>query len=204
MGGDLQSRTAVTRSPEETVALGYELAKELKPPVLVLLLGDLGAGKTTLAKGLVAGLGAAPEEEVTSPTFTMIHEYGFTPSAALPSASLPSTALGTSGASGTGRNDAALRQIRDREQSRTARVYHVDLYRVETARELETLGLEDLLAEDAVVIVEWGEKLGSALRASSPGSPGGVIEIRLETKGEEERQIVIQQRTKSRTDRGDS
>ena len=147
----MRSRTVVTRSPEETIALGYELARELTPPILVLLLGELGAGKTTLAKGLVAGLGAAPEEEVTSPTFTMIHEYG--------------SAKGNA-----------------------ARVYHVDLYRVESARELETLGLEDLLAERAVVIVEWGEKLGSAFRLSAPGR---LIEIHLGSVSETERRIEI-------------
>lgn len=145
-------RSVVTHSPEETIAFGAQLAGELEPPVLVLLLGDLGAGKTTLAKGVVAGLGAAPEEEVTSPTFTMIHEYG------------------------SARDDAA-------------RVYHVDLYRVETARELETLGLEDLLAERAVVIVEWGEKLGPAFRAVGPRS---LIEIHLEALSESERCITVQ------------
>ena len=147
----MNARSIVTQSPEETIAFGVQLARELTPPVLVLLLGELGAGKTTLAKGLVAGLGAAPEEEVTSPTFTMIHEYG--------------------SARGNG-----------------ARVYHVDLYRVESARELETLGLEDLLAERAVVIVEWGEKLGPALWVSAPGR---LIEIHLETVSETERRIEV-------------
>jgi len=151
----MKTRTVVTHSPEETIAFGAQLARELQPPVLVLLLGDLGAGKTTLTKGIAAGLGAAPEEEVTSPTFTMIHEYG------------------------------SARDI-------TARVYHVDLYRVETARELETLGLEDLLAEQAIVVVEWGEKLGPALRPSSPDGPGSVIQIHLEASGESERRIAIQ------------
>jgi tRNA threonylcarbamoyladenosine biosynthesis protein TsaE len=66
----------VTRSPEETIQLGYELAKRLRPPCLVLLEGELGSGKTTLVKGIVAGLGAAREEEVTSPSFTLVHEYG--------------------------------------------------------------------------------------------------------------------------------
>ena len=66
----------VTQSPEETVKLGRQIAKNLTPPVVVLLIGELGAGKTTLAKGLVAGLGAASEEDVTSPTFTLVHEYG--------------------------------------------------------------------------------------------------------------------------------
>jgi tRNA threonylcarbamoyladenosine biosynthesis protein TsaE len=139
----------VTHSPEETIAFGYELARELEPPVLVLLLGDLGAGKTTLTKGIVAGLNAASEEEVTSPTFTMIHEYG--------------VAAG-------------------------APVYHVDLYRVESARELETLGLEDLLAERSIVIIEWGEKLGPALR---PMVPGQIVEIHLETAGESGRRIEV-------------
>lgn len=148
----MKARTVVTRSPEETIAFGAQLARELQPPVLVLLLGDLGAGKTTLTKGIVAGLGAAPEEEVTSPTFTMIHEYGF------------------------------ARDI-------TARVYHVDLYRVETARELETLGLEDLLAERAVVLVEWGEKLGPALRPSA--SADSVLELHLAASGENARRIEV-------------
>ncbi len=148
----MKARAVVTHSPEETIAFGAQLARELQPPVLLLLLGDLGAGKTTLAKGIVAGLGAAPEEEVTSPTFTMIHEYG------------------------------CARDI-------TARVYHVDLYRVETARELETLGLEDLLAERAIVLVEWGEKLGPALRPS--GSAGAVLEIHLAASGENERRIEV-------------
>src|SRR5450759_3352298 len=66
----------LTHSPEETIELGRRLAQELKPPAVVLLIGDLGAGKTTLTKGLVGGLGGAGEEEVTSPTFTLIHEYG--------------------------------------------------------------------------------------------------------------------------------
>lgn len=66
----------VTRSPEETMELGRRLAPHVSPPCLVLLEGELGSGKTTLAKGIVAGLGAAREEEVTSPTFTLIHEYG--------------------------------------------------------------------------------------------------------------------------------
>src|SRR6266478_2073134 len=69
------SREFLTHSPEETIELGRQLARELKPPSVVLLIGDLGAGKTTLTKGLVAGLGAAGEEEVTSPTFTLVHEY---------------------------------------------------------------------------------------------------------------------------------
>jgi tRNA threonylcarbamoyladenosine biosynthesis protein TsaE len=65
-----------TASEEETIALGERIARELPSRRVVLLIGDLGAGKTTLAKGIVSGLAAAPPEEVSSPTFTLIHEYG--------------------------------------------------------------------------------------------------------------------------------
>jgi len=142
----------VSHSPEETIELGRLIATKLSPPVLVLLLGDLGAGKTTLAKGLVAALGAAAPEEVTSPTFTLIHEYG--------------------------------RPGKDR-----CRVYHIDLYRIEDARDLMTLGLDDMLAEKAVVLVEWGEKLGPALRRIAPGR--SVVEIHLTAPSDTERQIQV-------------
>jgi len=66
----------ITRSAEETTQWGREFAKRLRAPILVLLTGDLGSGKTTLTKGIVAGLGAASEDEVTSPTFTLVHVYG--------------------------------------------------------------------------------------------------------------------------------
>ena len=66
----------VTHSAEDTTRWGREFARRLKPPVLVLLTGDLGSGKTTLTKGIVAGLGVAEEDDVTSPTFTLVHVYG--------------------------------------------------------------------------------------------------------------------------------
>jgi tRNA threonylcarbamoyladenosine biosynthesis protein TsaE len=139
----VSSREVVTHSSEETIRRGRELGLELVRPVLVLLSGDLGAGKTTLTKGIVSGLGAAEEEEVTSPTFTLVHRYG-----------------------------------------RDARVYHVDLYRIEGARDLDTLGLEDLFAEPAVVIVEWAEKL--TLRTDWP-----IVRVHLEHAGEDMRRISV-------------
>ena len=66
----------ITHSEEETVELGRRIAGELHGRAVVLLIGNLGAGKTTLAKGILSGLGAAEPDEVTSPTFTLIHEYG--------------------------------------------------------------------------------------------------------------------------------
>ena len=71
-----EAKSVVTRSAEETIAWGREFARTLAAPMLVLLTGDLGSGKTTLTKGIVAGLGAAAEDDVTSPTFTLVHVYG--------------------------------------------------------------------------------------------------------------------------------
>ncbi len=136
----------VTHSPDETLALGRELATLLSPPCLVLLEGELGSGKTVLAKGIAAGLGAAAESEVNSPTFALVHEYA-------------------------GRR----------------RVYHLDLYRVESARELASLGLEELLTQDATIIVEWGAKL---LHVDAPVPR---FEIYLEHRGEGERRIRVEE-----------
>jgi tRNA threonylcarbamoyladenosine biosynthesis protein TsaE len=137
----------VSHSPQETLAFGRELARFARPPCLILMEGELGSGKTVLTKGIAAGLGAAKENEVTSPTFALVHEY-------------------------TGRN----------------KVYHVDLYRVESARELATLGLEDLIGQQATVIVEWGEKLKQY-------APLPRIEVRLEHRGNDDRRIVVEEVT---------
>ena len=139
----MASRQLVTHSSDETIELGREIGRALTPPALILLSGDLGAGKTTLTKGIASGIGAAKEDEVTSPTFTLVHKYD-------------------------GRS----------------RVYHVDLYRIEGSHDLETLGLEDLFSEPAVIIVEWPEKL--ALRTDWP-----VVRIQLEHVSEDERRIAI-------------
>jgi tRNA threonylcarbamoyladenosine biosynthesis protein TsaE len=137
-------REVTTSSPEQTVALGRQLATELEPPALVLLYGELGAGKTTLVKGIVSGLGLAAEEEVTSPSFVFVHTF---------------------------RNQV--------------RLYHVDLYRIEEPAELESLGLDDLLAEQAVVVVEWAERL--ALPALTPA-----VRVYLEAVADEQRRIRVE------------
>ena len=133
----------VTRSSEETTAWGREFAKRLTAPVLILLTGDLGSGKTTLTKGIVAGLGAANEDEVTSPTFTLVHVYG-----------------------------------------KAAKVYHADLYRIESFHDFETLGLEDVFAKPAVVILEWSERFPLQL-------PWPQVRIRLEHQGGDARRILV-------------
>ena len=121
----------VTHSSEETIAKGREIASKLRPPILVLLKGDLGSGKTTLTKGIISGLGAAREEDVTSPTFNLVHEFR--------NQILPGVPPGP------GRNPYPCK------------VYHVDLYRIENFHDLESLGLEDALSEKAIVIIEWPE-----------------------------------------------
>jgi len=139
---DVQEFT--THSAEETTALGRKLAAKMLPPKLVLLRGDLGAGKTTLVKGIAAGFGAATEDEVTSPTFTLVHEY----------------------------------------RGPMATLYHIDLYRVDTQRELETLGLDDLMTENSILLIEWGEKFARFTKERD-------IEIAIQRIGEDERRIRV-------------
>ncbi|HET8827432.1 MAG TPA: tRNA (adenosine(37)-N6)-threonylcarbamoyltransferase complex ATPase subunit type 1 TsaE [Terriglobales bacterium] len=137
-------REFTTSSPEQTIALGRELTPLLTPPKLVVLRGDLGAGKTTLVKGIAQAFHAASEDDVTSPTFTLIHEY----------------------------------------RGPHATLYHIDLYRVDTQRELETLGLDDLMAENSILLIEWGEKFPRFQRERD-------IEIAIERTAETERKMVI-------------
>jgi len=137
-------REITTHSAEETIAFGRTLAELLTPPKLVLLRGDLGAGKTTLVKGIAAAFEAAAEEDVTSPTFTLVHEYRGT----------------------------------------RANLYHIDLYRIDTQRELETLGLDDLRSDNSILLIEWGEKFPRLLRERD-------VEISLERDGENGRKIRI-------------
>jgi tRNA threonylcarbamoyladenosine biosynthesis protein TsaE len=160
----------VTHSPEETSTAGRKLAAQLESPCLVLLEGELGSGKTTLVKGIVAGLGAAREEQVTSPSFTLVHEYGGSPRG------------------GKERREAPAGGAPHRpERGRGPKVYHVDLYRVESPRELVSLGLDDLAEDDAVVLVEWGEKL-----AQHFGIPE--LTVRMEHLGGDDRRITVERR----------
>jgi tRNA threonylcarbamoyladenosine biosynthesis protein TsaE len=133
----------ITHSAEETTNWGREFSKRLKPPVLVLLTGDLGTGKTTLTKGIVSGLGAADEDDVTSPTFTLVHVYG-----------------------------------------KPAKVYHADLYRIESFHAFETLGMEDMFSTPAVAILEWSERFPLQ-------SPWPQIRVRLEHLGGNARRITV-------------
>ncbi len=139
----MSARVWRTSSEEETIAVGETIAAELPRRAVVLLIGDLGAGKTTITKGIVRGLGAAEPDEVSSPTFTLIHEYGS-----------------------------------------AGKIYHIDLYRLETEREVLGLGFDEILDRDAVVLIEWGERFPALL-------PHNRIEIRIETEPDDTRLIQV-------------
>ena len=146
-----ESRSAplqfTTHSAEETTDLGRKLAASLRPGSVVVLRGELGAGKTTLIKGIAEGFGAAEAGSVTSPTFTLIHEYRG-----------PKVVL-----------------------------YHIDLYRIDTQRELDTLALDDLMAADSILLIEWGDKFERFVRERD-------VEIAIEHAGEDERRIFFTDR----------
>ena len=142
----MNERRFKTRSEAGTLAMGERVAEMLLPaPKLIVLRGDLGAGKTTLVKGIAAALGAAEASDVTSPTFTLVHEYA----------------------------------------GKKVRLYHLDLYRLETERELLTLGLEEMVEQpDALVVVEWGEKFPSVVERADG-------EILIEHAGGDERMFYL-------------
>ena len=130
----------ITGSEAETEAAGMRLAESLRAGDVVLLYGDLGAGKTAFTRGVAQGLGIDPAE-VSSPTFTLVQEYH---------GRLP--------------------------------LYHVDLYRLEE-REVDDLGLDELVLGDGVVVIEWAERWR--------GRPDDVIEVRLEHLDDERRRLTL-------------
>jgi tRNA threonylcarbamoyladenosine biosynthesis protein TsaE len=134
-----------THSQDETFNLGYSIGQELEGPCLFLLQGDLGAGKTVFAKGLICGLGCSDPDDVTSPSFTLINEY----------------------------------QLR-------LKVFHIDLYRLESLQEIQSLYLEELFEEPAVIVVEWAERLQNM-------ELGQAIMVKIEDLGSEDRRITISQ-----------
>lgn len=138
------AQTTITHNEEETLAFGRMLAAKLIAPLCILLTGDLGAGKTTLTKGIAEGMDAANKDDVTSPTFTLIHEY----------------------------------------RGKSVSVFHIDLYRLETERELQTLGLQDLMQDDAILLIEWGEKFPWVVDRCN-------LQITIKRISENERQIKL-------------
>ncbi len=134
--------TLTSHSEAETIDAGRALAAQLRPDDVVLLTGDLGAGKTVFVKGLAEGLGFDPLE-VTSPTFTLIQEY---------------------------RGGRLI-------------LHHIDLYRL-TPREVDDLGLEELVVSGAVVAVEWPDRWTRV--------PEHAVRVELQAVGDDERSISIE------------
>ena len=130
-------------SEAETIEAGRQLIRQLPQRAVVLLIGNLGAGKTTFTKGMVEALGVGSANEVSSPTFTLIHEYGDPP-----------------------------------------KLYHIDLYRLEEAREVESLGLEEIFDRNAIVVIEWGERFLELM-------PQDRVEVRIFYGEKDNRAITI-------------
>ncbi len=145
-------RRFISNGPRETIEIGAEIARMLTSPMLLFLRGDLGAGKTTLVKGIAQALDAADPDEVTSPTFTLVHEY-----------------------------DGRLRA---NGKERDVKLYHIDLYRIEDERQLETIGFDELATEEAILLVEWGEKFPNVVKRSNG-------EILIEHAGGDKRNITL-------------
>ncbi len=141
-------KTYETHSAEQTTDLGRQIARELKPGSIVLLRGDLGAGKTTMVKGIAEGFHAAEAEAVTSPTFTLIHEY----------------------------------------RGPEVTLFHIDLYRIDTQRELDTLALDDLLEPNTILLIEWGEKFERFAKERD-------AEIAIEHRGADDRVVQVNTNT---------
>jgi tRNA threonylcarbamoyladenosine biosynthesis protein TsaE len=138
----MKCRTLLSKSPEETMKIGFELAQSLSIPGVVLLLGCLGAGKTTLTRGIAQGLGLCDPSLVNSPSFTLVNVY----QGACP-------------------------------------IYHVDLYRLDGARDLYSIGIDDFLGKEGITIIEWSERLLFPLE--------GAVEIKIEDAGDDQRIISI-------------
>ena len=145
-------RVFETNGGEETIDAGRKIAELLAPPKFLILRGDLGAGKTTLVKGIAEGLDAAAAEEVTSPTFTLIHEYEG--------------------------------DFRSQGKTVPVKLYHLDLYRVESERQLEALGVVVLAGPDSIVLVEWGDKFPSVVKRANG-------EIVVKSEGGDARKITL-------------
>ena len=141
----------ISHSPKETLQLGKSLGSSLIPGDIILLNGDLGAGKTHLTQGICYGVGLDEGSYIRSPTFTLINEY---------QGKLP--------------------------------IYHIDLYRIDSLEEIYSLGLEEILFNQGITIIEWAEKL------RSPENPKNLllniqdrIEINIEIVSDSEREFAF-------------
>jgi len=139
----------ISNSPEETLRLGKSLGSSLGAGDIVLLFGDLGAGKTNFTQGICNGLEMDKNSYVRSPTFTLINEYP---------GRLP--------------------------------IYHIDLYRIETQEDIYSLGLEEILFDQGVTIIEWAEKLRSPKKSLMLNIQER-LEINIKIIGDDQREFTF-------------
>lgn len=138
---EARRETWETTSPEATAALGEALGRSLVGGLAIGLVGPLGAGKTQLVKGIAAGNALDDVHKVTSPTFTLVHEY-------------PGRLV----------------------------LYHVDVYRLSGSRDLVTLGFDELIRPDTVVVIEWADRAASVI-------PEEALWIELSDQGRTQRRL---------------
>ena len=132
----------ISKSPEETEEIGYEVGRRLEAGSVVALYGELGAGKTTMVKGIARAFGT-PGRDVTSASFTIIAEYKSEPP-----------------------------------------FFHIDLYRMEHAEDIDNTGIWDCVSRDSVAVIEWAEKLGP--------DAADFIKVTLKDMGDDRREIRIE------------
>lgn len=161
--------TRVTRSEDETIALGAALGARLRPGDVVALHGELGAGKTRFVRGVARGLGLDPDL-VNSPTFVFVNEYA--PPAPAPT---PTTTDGPSSSTPA--------------RGGTATLVHIDAYRLRGEDDLDALGWDRFRDGGAILVIEWAERIAPALPA--PGAPDR-IDVTIEHAGAEARRVMIE------------
>lgn len=153
-------KTIVTKNADETRNFGREFAQHLKKGGVLALFGDLGAGKTTFVQGLAEGLGI--KNRIISPTFIIMREY-----------KLPYSS-----------SEQSESRSKSSRQARTIRFYHIDLYRTESQKDIEGLGIQEILSDpENIVVIEWAEKMGNLL-------PKNAIKISFEYGNDDERKIT--------------
>jgi len=154
-----------TASAAQTIALGKKLAKTFKGGEVIALFGELGAGKTTLVKGIAAGLGI--RKVITSPTFLLMRVYPLRPPAP------------------TRRRRGERSAASPTRHEKIKTLVHLDCYRIKNAAEISALGLEEYLGrDDAAVVIEWPEKIKKLL-------PRQMMSITLQSKQATNRTITI-------------
>lgn len=163
------SQKFTTQNTQETRALAEKLARELIPPMVICLYGDLGAGKTTFVQGLTNGLGI--KKRVVSPTFVFIRQY------CLSSPLCQEFSFG--------RTTIKRLTLNEKPEKENFTFYHIDLYRLKNFNDVKALGMEEILTDkDAIIAIEWPEKIKEIL-------PKKRIDIYFKYLGEDKRELEL-------------